>query len=338
GPYAFTASADARIGALPRVEADLTATLEPGRFELSTINARALGGVADLRGEVAWKPAERWNVSGIVRDIDPGKLRSALPGRLSFALDAQGRGFGPAGVIAVDIKNLAGRLRGAPARGSGRFSIARDILSFKDVDFVAGGLRLELDGDLSPRRNDLDFEIMADDLGVITENGKGRLRAKGTLRGSSRAMKVRLEASGQNIALGDLAIRRLSADVDLDPTGGTNASATARIEADDVRALGRRVDRLQLDIAGRSALHTLNVEITGEDLGLKAQAEAGFDTQGWEQRWSLLDLRLPDNIELGLEKMLRVRLTTESIAVDLFCLRGEKGSSLTDAATLCASG
>lgn len=338
GPYAFTASADARIGALPRIDADLTAKLEPGRFELSTINARALGGVADLRGEVAWKPAERWNVNGIVRDIDPGKLRSALPGRLSFVLDAQGRGFGPTGVIAVDIKNISGRLRGAPARGSGRFSIARDVLSFKDVDFVAGGLRLELDGDLSPRRNDLDFEIIADDLGVITENGKGRLRAKGTLRGSSRAMKVRLEASGQNIALGDLAIRRLSADVDLDPTGETEASASARIEADEVRALGRRADRLQLDIAGRSALHTLNVEITGEDLGLKAKAEAGFDTQGWEQRWSILDLRLPDNIELGLEKMLRVRLTTDSIAVDPFCLRGEKGSSLTDAATLCASG
>ncbi|MBM4214785.1 MAG: hypothetical protein FJ173_01255 [Gammaproteobacteria bacterium] len=338
GPYAITAVADARIGVLPRIDAELTSTLDVGRFELTNIAVRALGGTAKLSGEVAWKPQERWQISGLIRDLNPGELRAALPGRLNFALDAQGRGFGKGGSISVDIKNITGRLRGASARGSGQLSIVHEALRFKDIDFSAGGLRLALDGEMSPRRNDLQFRLFADDLGVITENGQGRLSAQGALRGSPKAMKVHLDAEGEGIKLGDFSIRRLSADVDLDPTGGAEASASARIEADDVLVLGRRADRVRLDIAGRSAAHTLKIDITGEDLGLAAKADAGFDAQGWTQRWSSVDLRLPDNILLGLDQTLGLQLTTNSISVGQFCLRGQKGSSLTESATICASG
>ncbi|MBM4216273.1 MAG: hypothetical protein FJ178_00240, partial [Gammaproteobacteria bacterium] len=112
GPYAITAVADARIGVLPRIDAELASTLDVGRLELTNIAVRALGGTAKLSGEVAWKPQERWQISGLIGDLNPGELRAALPGRLNFALDAQGRGFGKGGSISVDIKNITGRLRG----------------------------------------------------------------------------------------------------------------------------------------------------------------------------------------------------------------------------------
>ena len=93
-----------------------------------------------------------------------------------------------------------------------------------------------------------------------------------------------------------------------------------------------------IDIDGRSAAHTININVVGNDLGVVAKAEANFDSQGWAQRWSILNLSLPDQILLGLEQTLGVRLTTTSIIVNPFCLRGGKNSSLTDAATLCGSG
>lgn len=337
GPYAITATGDARIGVLPRVETQVTASLKPGRIELTRVLARALGGTADLSGEVAWRPDERWRLSGNVRDMNPGELRAALPGKLDFSLDTRGRGFGPRGVIEVDVKNLSGKLRGTAARGSGKLSVTSEILRFKDIDLAAGGLRLALDGSLSPRRNDLQFRIVADDLGVIAEGGKGRLRANGTLRGTPSAMKVRLEASGSDLSLGGFDVGRLSADVDLDPTGGSGASASARIEASSIAAFGRRADRARIEIDGRSASHTLSIDVTGEDLGLRAKGEGSFDPKGWRQRWAAFDLRLPGNILLGLDQALALRLTTDSVAVDRFCLRGGKDSSLTDAATLCAS-
>jgi len=337
-PYAIAAVADVRAAALPRIDIDIAATLKPGRLLLSRITAKALDGIAELDGEVAWKPQESWQINGAVLGLNPGTVRSALRGQLNFALDAQGLGFGNRGAIDVSVKNLVGTLRGTPAQGSGELSIVRDTIRFKDIYFSAGGLRLVLDGSVSPYKHDFDFRIVTDDLGVITENGAGKIRASGRVYGTPNAMTVRLKANGENLRLGNFSAQRLSADIDLDPSGGTQARALTRIRADDVRALGRHADLAQIDIDGHSAKHTINISVVGKDLGLLAKADANFDSQGWAQRWSTLNLRLPDRILLTLDQTLGVRLTTNSITVDPFCLRGEKSSSLTDTATLCGSG
>jgi len=338
GSYAVTARGPTKIAALPPLDADVVGTLGPGKFDISRLVARTLGGVADLKGEFAWRPAERWQLKGAVRGIDPAQWRAGLSGKIDFQLDAQGQGFGARGVIDVDVQRLSGRLRGTPARGSGRLTIAGDKLQLRKVDLSAGGLRLALDGTLSPQRNDFDFKIDAQDLGVIAEGGKGRLSANGTLRGTPTAMLVRLEAKGSELALGGVDIGRLVADIDLDPSGGADATARAHIEAEEVNAIGRQAERVVLDIAGRSSAHSLAVDITGKDLSASIRGEASFDTEGWQQRWSNLTLRLDDNIGLTLEQPLGLRLTTQSIRVNSFCLRGTKDSVLTATATICGTG
>ncbi len=336
--YAVTARGPAKIAALPPLDAEVTATLSPGKFTISRVLARTLGGVADLKGEFTWRPAERWQLDGNVRGIDPAQWRAGLPGKIDFQLNARGNGLGARGVIDVDVQRLSGRLRGAAARGSGRLIVAGDKLQLRKVDVSAGGLRLALDGTLSSQRNEFDFKIDAQDLGVIAEGGKGRLIADGTLRGTPTAMRVRLEARGSELGLGGVAVRRLVADVDLDPSGGANATASAHIEAEDVNAVGRQADRVVVDITGRSSAHTLAVDIAGKDLSISARGEASFDAAGWRQRWSNLVLRLNDDIRLSLEQALGLQLTTQSVRVDPFCLRGTQDSALTAVATICGSG
>ena len=338
GPYDLTAAGDARIGALPVVDATLEAQLQPGRLQLSRIVARALGGEGIFGGEVAWRPSQRWQITGPVRGIDPGNIRAALPGRVDFELDVAGRGFGAAGSIDIAVRDLRGRLRGTSAQGSGRLAISGDTLKFEKVNLAAGGLRLALDGTTSPRRNDFDFRIDANDLGVLVAGGEGRLNASGTLRGTANSMLVRLAAQGRDLVLGDLVIGTLTADVDLDPLGGADASASARIDASKVEVVGRKADRVRLDIAGRAAAHTLAIEVSGPDLAVNARGDGSFDPQGWRQRWPVFDLRLPEENTLALEQPLVLQLTADSIDVPAFCLRGARDSSLTSAATFCGSG
>ena len=338
GAYAVTARGPAKIAALPPLDAEVTGTLRPGKFDISRVLARTLGGIVDLKGEFAWRPADRWQLSGAVRGIDPAQWRAGLPGKVDFQLDVRGTGFGARGVIDVDVQRLSGRLRGTSARGSGRLTVAGDKLQLRKVDVSAGGLRLALDGTLSPQRNDFDFKIDAQDLGVIAEGGKGRLSASGTLRGTPTAMLVRLEARGSDLAVGGVDIGRLVADVDLDPSGGASATAIAHIEAENVNAVGRQAERVVLDIAGRSSAHTLAVDVAGKDLSISARGEASFDAEGWQQRWSNLTLRLDDKIGLSLEQPFGLRSTTQSVRVDSFCLRGAKDSVLTALATICGSG
>jgi translocation and assembly module TamB len=338
GPYAISAAGDARIGQLPQISAAIDAQLLPGRIEITQATADVLGGSARLAGEAAWLPAERWQLKGTVRGLDPGRWRAALPGRLDFTLAANGRGFGSRGLIEVDVSRLEGRLRGTAARGSGRLSFAADTLRLGKVQLAAGGLRLALDGLLSPQRNDFEFRIDADDLGVIADGGQGRLRANGTLRGTPSAMLVKLAAEGNDLRLGDLAVDRLQADIDLDPGGGSEASARAHVEARGLSAFGRTAERVLLDIDGRGSGHSLAVELRGDDLAFDARGEGSFATDGWRQRWSSVDLRLPGDISLQLEEALGLRLTGNSLQIDPFCLRGRADSVITDAAALCASG
>jgi len=338
GFYAVTARGPAKIAALPPLDAEVTGTLSPGKFVISRVLARTLGGVADLKGEFAWRPAERWQLNGAVRGIDPAQWRAGLPGKIDFQLDARGQGFGARGVIDVEVQRVNGRLRGTAARGSGRLTIAGDMLRLRKIDVSAGGLRLALDGSLSPQRNDFDFKIDAQDLGVLAEGGKGSLSATGTLRGTPTAMLVRLDARGSELAIGGIDIGSLVADIDLDPSGGANATARAHIEAEDVHAFGRQADRVILDIAGRSSAHTLAVDIAGKDSSAAMRGTASFTAEGWQQRWSELALRLDDNVGLSLEQPLGMRLTTQSVRVDSFCLRGTKDSVLTALTTICGSG
>ncbi len=338
GPYAISAAGDARVGALPTIKADVIARLHPGHLEITSAVASTLGGTGNLKGDVAWRPAERWRLAGTVRGLDPGQWRADLPGRLDFALDARGRGFGPRSILEVDVQRLSGRLRGTAARGAGKLTFSGDTLRLDKVDLAAGGLRLTLDGLLSPKRNDFNFRIDADDLGVLAAGGRGKLQANGTLRGTPNAMLVRLDAKGSNLELGDVAISRLDADIDFNPGGGAQASARAHVTASKVSAFGRSVDRLLFDVEGRGSAHRLGLEARGDNFALEARGEGAFDAGGWQQRWTTLEMRLPGAIELGLERPLSMRLTTDSARLDAFCLRGVVDSAVTDAATLCASG
>jgi translocation and assembly module TamB len=82
----------------------------------------------------------------------------------------------------------------------------------------------------------------------------------------------------------------------------------------------------------------LVIEVRGEDLTVNARGEGSFADDGWRQRWSAIDLRLPGDISLQLEETLGLRLAGNALQVEPFCLRGRAGSTLTDATALCASG
>ena len=176
GPYDITSEGRIEAAGAPPVDEKMSGVLHPDRLEVTGSELRVLGGRAALTGEVSWGEREGWRFKGPVRGIDPALLRPGLPGSIDFMLDARGAGFGAAQVVDVDVRGLAGRLRGTAARGSGNLRYARDTLSFRRIDMSAGGFKLGLDGELSPRRRDLDFRVVATDLGVIAAGARGSLQ------------------------------------------------------------------------------------------------------------------------------------------------------------------
>ena len=79
-------------------------------------NVRAFDGQADVSGEVVWAPEQSWSVGGNATGINPAKIRADLPGQLNFGFNADGKGFAGDADFSVELKGIAGRLRGLAAR------------------------------------------------------------------------------------------------------------------------------------------------------------------------------------------------------------------------------
>ncbi|MFM7707214.1 MAG: hypothetical protein ACKO9D_04200, partial [Gammaproteobacteria bacterium] len=321
GPYAITSEGRIEPTGLPPIDEKVAGVLHPDRLEIERSELRALGGRAELVGEVSWGTREAWRFKGPVRGLNPAQLRPDLPGSLDFAVDARGAGFGAAQVIDVDVRDLSGRLRGTAARGSGSLRYARDTLAFKRVDLSAGGFRLALDGELSPRRRDLSFRVATTDLGVLAAGGRGSLRATGSLRGTPSAMLVEADVDGRDISLQGIDIERLEADIDIDPTGDPTKPARAAITARGIAAFGQSFKRLTFGLDGPVADHALRLELDGEDIALKAGGRGTLEGDRWTQQWREAELALPADIDLSLVEPLRLALAPGMVQAERFCMQ-----------------
>jgi translocation and assembly module TamB len=338
GPYAITSEGRIEPPGFPPVDEKMAGVLHPDRLVVTQSELRALGGRAALVGEVSWGAREAWRFKGPVRGIDPSKLRPDLPGSLDFMVDARGAGFGAAQVIDVDIRDLSGRLRGTAARGSGSLRYARDTLAFKRVDLAAGGFRLALDGELSPRRRDLRFRVATTDLGVLAAGARGSLRATGKLRGTPAAMLVEAELEGDDISMQGIDVERLEADIDIDPTGSPDKPARAELVARGVEAFGQSFRRLVFSLDGPVGDHALRLDLDGDVIAFEGSGRGALKGDRWTQEWSKAELALPADIQLALVEPLRLALAPGSVQADPFCLRSRANRRWSAPSTLCAEG
>jgi translocation and assembly module TamB len=337
-PYRLAVTARVLAGALPPANLQASTVLNAGRLDIVEAEAALLGGSVRLKGEVEWKPGQRWQVAGLARDIDPSGVRADLPGSLAFRIEARGNGFGKSGVVDVDVRNLAGQVRGTAARGQGSVRLSGDTVGLRKIDLAAGGLQLALDGSLSPRRRDLDFRIRASDLSILTPSGRGEVRAEGSIRDSPRNLLLKLAAEGRSVALQGIEIGTLGAKVDLDSGGGPTAQAVVQLRAEQLSWAGRRADRLALDVEGTSAEHVLRLVLRGDDLRLDGRGQGSFLSEGWQQRWSQFDVDVRDALALGLAEPLELLLRGDSGEVKPFCLKIRRADTVADQATNCGSG
>ena len=329
-PYAFSYQGDLRIVDLPAANTRASGALDHGELRITRSNSEVLGGMLDAEGTLSWRPKIAWSFKGRARAIDPGRVSAALPGNLSFDFVTQGTTAKPS--VEVTIRDLGGRLRGMAAQGGGTLRIADGALAFERVDLRAGGLRLFADGELQSQKRALRFRLLADDLGVITPQGEGRVQLEGSIGGSKQNPTLQLRGKGEGLRLFGIALQRLDVDVDM------ASDARAHITARNVAMPGRKLDRVEFKIDGRAAAHDFALDASGPDLKLAARGNGDWRNDLWSTRWTRFDLDLAADAELGLTDAFALRVGLGTIGASRFCLRGRGNAERTGDGTLCAAG
>ena len=312
----------------------MSGRLAKNRVIVESAELQVFDGVARGGGEAAWSPVERWGFGGGVTALNPVHLRPDLPGKLDFRFAARGEGYG-GGTLDVDIRELRGVVRGTAARGSGSVGLRGDTWSFAKVDVVAGGVRANLDGTLSPAARDLTFRLDASDLSVLAPQSRGTLRARGTLRRHPRGAGAGARCARQR--------HRAPGHRDRPRRGRRRLRPARRPQVDGARQRQRAEGARPRDRARRADARRPVGEARAGGRGPLRRAScstraptAASPTAPGAAAGSELDLQVGEQVELALDGNLEMTVSTTSGSIPGFCLRDRRKAD--SEARLCAGG
>ena len=317
-PYDVSANGRIKPAGLPEFPLQMHGVLAKDRLTVSDGAASLWGGHTSVTAQARWSPQDSWNIAGRVNDLDTAQLRSDVPGRLSFDFHANGNRFGGDSDLDVDLRNLGGRLRGTAAHGYGHVLRKNRLWQFDRVNVSAGGTNLTVDGSLGDSA-DLEFKLNASDLSIIAPDTRGRLNAKGTIKGSAASPVVRLSATGSNLKAGDVTLRAVDADIDLDAHSGHEQHA--QLHLTDLGLRGRLINHLDFSLTGTPEANRISVTAQAVDTRVTAIADGAVTNGVWRGRWQ--DFRVDDktDLHLKLESPADIRVASNSGSVEALCLK-----------------
>lgn len=328
-PYKVHLAGVATAQNLPPMPGVVDGSLARDRFTLNTAEIDVSDGHASLSGAIVWSPGQSWALSGRASDINPGRFRPDLPGKLNFALTAQGRGFGSRPDFSVDVREISGRLRGVAASGGGRLARSGATWEFDKVRLALGRADLALDGSVNPVF-DLRFNVTAQDLSLVSPDSRGQLEAAGSLKGTLKAPTIIATAHGKGIHHAGVTLDELDLNVDFDPSSGHQSKIDARLS--NLVYRDRKLDSLTFRLEGKPADYAVRLEAKALGLSASARASGPLLNTAWQGQLDALTVTGTQSLNLQLERPADVLVSEDGLRADWTCLIGRPASLCADAA------
>ncbi|MHB8386430.1 translocation/assembly module TamB domain-containing protein [Metallibacterium sp.] len=245
---------------------------------------QARGGL-DIKGDLALTAPHAWRIAATATHFDPAPLAPAWPGDLSFALGSSGQldARGAAGTLV--LHDLRGTLRGRALRGSANLGVRGRQLPRGTLDLASGASTLRYVGTSAGASARIDVRSLADFLPRDSGRIQGTIAARGTW--PRLDIDTQLVASDLRYASLSLASATLRARVhDLTaPRGDAQLSARA------LQLGTRRLDTLDVRVAGRQQALTLHADASGTLGRVALDASAGgTSARDWQGELRSLQL------------------------------------------------
>ncbi|MEP7243144.1 MAG: translocation/assembly module TamB domain-containing protein [Gammaproteobacteria bacterium] len=327
-PYNVRATGMMAPADLAPMHVEMNGRLAKNLVTLDDVDVEAFEGMANLSGEVMWSPQERWKIMGDASDMNPGRLRGDLPGKLDFAFAASGLGFDKDHNFTVDIHGLNGRLRGTPASGSGLIAHRKNVWEFQQLRLALGGTKFSADGRIADAM-DLRFAIDSDDLSLLSQESRGKLVANGILRGTLADPIIVAELHGGAMTHEGMTLDALNATVDFDSSGSRPSKVDIRARNFTYRE--RTLSDLALTLDGAAGNHVAHLDAKATGLAIQSELTGAFAHGAWLGKLNKLSVNGSEALHLELDTPVALALSGDHSRVDWFCLNGAP-------ARVCADG
>lgn len=285
---AYLAEGDLRLGPPgrpSRLEFSLKGTRE--KIQLEPLRVLQPEGRLSLSGVVHFKPV-RWDVAAEAEQFDPGEFLPDWTGRIAGHVRSTGRAEAHGPHFDLAIEQLTGRLRDRPIQGSGS-------IAFSPSTWLTGELQLE-SGDACVRVRSTDAEAQAAQveltLPVLQDwlpGATGSLQARALLRGKWPDLGIAGEATGRDLAFGNVRVGALEVTADLPHVRRPAGRLRANLRRGQAGPLS--FDDLQVDGSGDERAHELAITAEGAPLRARIALNGSLLGERWNGSLQALDFR-----------------------------------------------
>ncbi|MFO1375615.1 MAG: translocation/assembly module TamB domain-containing protein [Steroidobacteraceae bacterium] len=311
-----------------------------GRYDGEAIiidagRARLLDGDATFAGRLGLGADPAWSLQFSGRALDPAPLTPALPGRVSFDLDARGADLTPETAFEAHVQRIDGRLAGFPVSGAVDLFREQGHFGCRQCRLIVAGATLEADGRANAPRG-LSARIDAPDLSkfVAAVHGRGqadlRLGPARAPRAGWRNLRVDGNFAIEDLRLGGLHAGRIAGNADVDLS---DASASfVRLRGVGLGYGDRQISSLRLSLDGTSGRHDLGLRFGVGENAVTLKGAGGLAAEEYALDIRELTTAGPRVPAYRLETPGRLLLSRAESSLSPICFRG------VDAARICAQG
>jgi len=326
-PYDLRGAGVVSVRNFTAIPIKMVAQLAKDQLTVKSADVTVLDGQANVAGEVVWAPGQSWSVAGNATGINPGKLRADLPGQLNFGFSAQGEGFTSGADFSVELKAIAGRLRGRAARGGGELARRGKAWEFDAVRVGLGQTNVALDGKVGEELA-LKFTLDATDMSLLAPDARGELHAHGALGGTRRLPALTLSAHGKGMHHDGMSLESIDAEVDFDMGAAHRSKVDLRARNFTFRE--RKLSSLDISLDGTTASHVMRLDAKAVGLAVQLQAAGGVNHDTWQGQLTAFNLDGNESLHLVLEAPVSLLASADHVHADKICVHGQPGRMCLD--------
>ncbi|MGQ0697158.1 MAG: translocation/assembly module TamB domain-containing protein [Panacagrimonas sp.] len=271
----------------------------------------AIDGKADVR----WSPEFEVDADLVVKNLDPGLIDSAWPGKLNGTLKAQTQvqGDTPLTQFEVSLKNSS--LRGYPLALDTKGSSEGAVVVFDSLRLRSAATQLQGRGQVTPPF-DLSAELDSPDLAALWPGLAGRAKLQATLKGDIKTPHVTAGGSVSELKFEQWTLDQLRLKADV-------ALAGAWMLDVDVDGLAgpAEVKRARVEVTGRDTDHEIRLSLESPQAIAALGARGAFDhrRQSWKGNVQTGRVAPADLAEWTLQEPAALRLDATQVQLEPMC-------------------
>jgi translocation and assembly module TamB len=317
--YQLIAAATNNRPSLPSFTAQIKSAGDITHLSIEQCAVHLLDGNLMLSGDIDWKNKLQINTTFSAQGINPGKLVSELPGKISLK--------GKASLIHQTVKtrfNASGQLRGMPLTFQSDLSLHSNNADIHNAQISLGDNIATIKGRVSHEQADnIRYRINAVNLSTLYPGLSGKLTGTGRLHGQWQNLMIVSRLKGESLSLMSQYIETLT--MNIQPSKKPTESKLD-FQAENIRTGGQSIQSLSVKGLGGLKRHSLRLALKDGPYGaaLNANLNGQLDTAKviWRSQLEKLRVSIPSVAEYHQEQPTTLLLSKTKQRFSKLCLKG----------------